>query len=510
MTLSGGADDDAPGMQHMEHDAIVLEEDLTNRKEIQEEPPMTLSNDATGDDIAVLETVVQEIEVELARDTATATASADDTVPILPVEVRESFAHESTATQPDTEIDIIPINDVEEPITEEAVVPTPADESSASTTTTSSENKQSSFLHSTRYRAAQVQRRMRERSQYLLHMHENMPQFTSKVRQSLDDFIQRARQVVDSSNTSTGGSTPSVGDGLRAVQSSVLALGPTFFGLMCQSESDGKYMTLFGVAVMSVLGTGMGFVSFLYFLSLGYAASLGLSAAFALWAFNVLPARSGGTVGVSKLSNVHTSLVLLWAVRMFAFLFHREFVNWPQWHKSIKEADSKTSLESKVMAWLACSAFYAILFLPCLFRMQADTSINWGFVGKTGITLQIFGLALESIADAQKASFKARGGDDSNRNIWCNEGIWKYSTHPNYLGESIFWIGTYLGGIGAESVMQRIITSVGLACILSVMKSSAGRLSASQWQNYKDDQEFVRFRDATSMLGPKYSPFSMA
>ena len=76
--------------------------------------------------------------------------------------------------------------------------------------------------------------------------------------------------------------------------------------------------------------------------------------------------------------------------------------------------------------------------------MGSGVSQSWGKVGKTGISMQIGGLILESLADYQKGRFKRMEG---NRNRWCNVGLWKHFTHPNYLGEVIFWVGTFTGGV---------------------------------------------------------------
>ena len=37
-------------------------------------------------------------------------------------------------------------------------------------------------------------------------------------------------------------------------------------------------------------------------------------------------------------------------------------------------------------------------------------------------------------------SFKA---DEKNSSLTMNKGLWKYSRHPNYLGEILFWFGLF-------------------------------------------------------------------
>ena len=33
----------------------------------------------------------------------------------------------------------------------------------------------------------------------------------------------------------------------------------------------------------------------------------------------------------------------------------------------------------------------------------------------------------------------------------CDVGLWRYSRHPNYLGEILFWWGMYIYGLGADA-----------------------------------------------------------
>lgn len=54
-------------------------------------------------------------------------------------------------------------------------------------------------------------------------------------------------------------------------------------------------------------------------------------------------------------------------------------------------------------------------------------------------------LAIETVADEQLRSFRARG----NAGEIMAEGLWAYSRHPNYLGEIGFWWGLFLCGLAA-------------------------------------------------------------
>jgi steroid 5-alpha reductase family enzyme len=59
----------------------------------------------------------------------------------------------------------------------------------------------------------------------------------------------------------------------------------------------------------------------------------------------------------------------------------------------------------------------------------------------TGVFVMGLGVMLEHLADTALHDFL-----DQNRGsrLTCREGVWKYSRHPNYLGEMTFWTGLYV------------------------------------------------------------------
>lgn len=265
---------------------------------------------------------------------------------------------------------------------------------------------------------------------------------------------------------------------------------------------------------------------------------------------------------------------MCWGVRLAVFLLHREFVAWKQWHVKIKEVDQRSRLVSKFSVWTSCALFYSSLVTPCLYRMRQQQQQPltthdslWGPMGQTGIALQAVGLSLETVADWQKARFKASKVTDynnagpsstsgkmteayystvddlkeqvgnnhknnknkavaapsnknagnkknnnkklqqqpeTNRNRLCNVGLWKYFTHPNFLGDGMFWIGTYVAGMGAlETMTQILVSTFGLLATIVVLRGATEQLDEKQHLNYRKDPDFLRFRASVGFLGPK-------
>ena len=63
-----------------------------------------------------------------------------------------------------------------------------------------------------------------------------------------------------------------------------------------------------------------------------------------------------------------------------------------------------------------------------------------GWKSMPGMLVMLFGIALEFFSDRQMHAFL---GSD-NHGAVCDAGLWKYSRHPNYLGEISLWIGVYM------------------------------------------------------------------
>ncbi|MCQ2519074.1 MAG: DUF1295 domain-containing protein [Lachnospiraceae bacterium] len=109
--------------------------------------------------------------------------------------------------------------------------------------------------------------------------------------------------------------------------------------------------------------------------------------------------------------------------------------------------------------------FFGIHMVPTLVVFAGMLPIfelakaNLGILSVPGILIVLFGTSLELFADKDMHRFL----ETTKEKVSCREGLWKYSRHPNYLGEISVWVGTFLTvlpyapdkwlcGIGALSV----------------------------------------------------------
>src|SRR5205814_5198032 len=69
-----------------------------------------------------------------------------------------------------------------------------------------------------------------------------------------------------------------------------------------------------------------------------------------------------------------------------------------------------------------------------------------GPLGTAALAVTVTAIAIEAAADRQLRRF-AR--DPANHARIVDRGLWRYSRHPNYLGEIGFWWGMWLFGLAA-------------------------------------------------------------
>lgn len=88
------------------------------------------------------------------------------------------------------------------------------------------------------------------------------------------------------------------------------------------------------------------------------------------------------------------------------------------------------------LAWLISLPLFAAIVSPA----------PLGVADALGVALVLAGLALETLADIQLTRFKR---DPANRGRVLDQGLWRYSRHPNYFGEACVWWGFGLLAVAA-------------------------------------------------------------
>jgi len=85
----------------------------------------------------------------------------------------------------------------------------------------------------------------------------------------------------------------------------------------------------------------------------------------------------------------------------------------------------------------------ALFALPFLF-ISFDPAPGFHSLTIAGAALAVIALCGEAAADWQMQRFKARA---ANEGRVCEEGLWRYSRHPNYFFESLIWWAFFLAAL---------------------------------------------------------------
>ncbi len=192
------------------------------------------------------------------------------------------------------------------------------------------------------------------------------------------------------------------------------------------------------------------------------------------------------------------SMVFLWAVRLGIYLgirIHRwgKDRRFDRWRKD----------------WLRLARFWVLQFisiivigLPVIFGMQ-DPDPALGFWQGFGMVVFLVGLLVETIADYQKFTFKQQ---DKNKGDFIHSGLWKYSRHPNYLGEWLVWTGIFLYCMTTLSGWQwiAVISPVWIFILLRYI-SGGNLLEASAKKKYGDRKEYQAYVERTGVFFPKFN-----
>ena len=133
--------------------------------------------------------------------------------------------------------------------------------------------------------------------------------------------------------------------------------------------------------------------------------------------------------------------ICLWGVRLtanWAYTFHG--LNHQDWrYTMLKE---KTGAFYPLINFLGIHLFPTLVvygcILPAVFIFKTENlAINVGSV--LFFVLSIFAVILQGVSDYQMHAYR------KNRNgNFIRKGLWKYSRHPNYLGEILMWWGVAL------------------------------------------------------------------
>ncbi|MXY22941.1 MAG: DUF1295 domain-containing protein [Acidobacteria bacterium] len=132
------------------------------------------------------------------------------------------------------------------------------------------------------------------------------------------------------------------------------------------------------------------------------------------------------------------ALVTIWGVRLSAYILWRNHGRGedPRYAAMRRRWGPRFPLLSlPIVFWLQAVLMW-IVAMPLLQVQTADAA--WSWLDSLGVALFLTGFAFEAIGDRQLARFRA---DPANAGQVMDQGLWRYTRHPNYFGDATLWWG---------------------------------------------------------------------
>lgn len=190
------------------------------------------------------------------------------------------------------------------------------------------------------------------------------------------------------------------------------------------------------------------------------------------------------------------NILMLWAVRLtYNFIHGFNDISYIDWrYKQIKE---KTGVFYQLVSLLGIHMVPTIIvyFASVPAFMYVINNDSFDILNIIGLVIMLIGILLELISDINMIQFKKIRKD---RSEIINIGLWKYSRHPNYLGEITFWYGVALVFILNNLNMWYLVVGAILNTLLFLFISIP--LAENNLKKYK--LNYSEYQKKTRMLFP--------
>ncbi len=188
--------------------------------------------------------------------------------------------------------------------------------------------------------------------------------------------------------------------------------------------------------------------------------------------------------------------IIGWSLRLtINWIYTFDNLNWIDWrYKMLKDKTNKLyPLVNLLGIHLFPTIVVYLCMLPVMFVFYYDSNINV-FV----IIFFIFSLLsfiMQGIADYEMHKFR-----NNKNSVFIRNGLWKYSRHPNYLGEILMWINIALIAVFALNNYYFLI----IGSIVNTLMFLFISIPLAESHQKERKEGFEEYKKETRMLLPIY------
>jgi steroid 5-alpha reductase family enzyme len=201
--------------------------------------------------------------------------------------------------------------------------------------------------------------------------------------------------------------------------------------------------------------------------------------------------------GVMARKVLLSSLTLVWGARLSVHILKRrrgqpEDPRYAAWHAAAGRGFWWSSYFS---VFLLQGVLMWVISAPLLVGQASVTPARLTVLDALGAGVWAVGFLFEAVGDAQLRRFKA---DPANRGAVLQTGLWAYTRHPNYFGDSLVWWSYFLISLSVPGGVWTIFSP--LLMTLLLLRVSGVSLLESELKKSKPG--YTEYVDRTSAFFP--------
>jgi len=183
-------------------------------------------------------------------------------------------------------------------------------------------------------------------------------------------------------------------------------------------------------------------------------------------------------------------LITIWGVRLSYRIYRKnrnkeEDFRYKAWREEwMKEGMLYFLVRSHLQIFVLQGIVISIVLLPFTFSLVGPGVYE--ALLSFGAFVWLVGFFFEAVGDYQLDSFIKN--KDKHGSTIMKSGLWKYTRHPNYFGESTMWWGIAIIAYGATGSLFVFLSPILITYLLiyvSGIPMLEKKWSGEEWENYK-------------------------
>ncbi len=209
----------------------------------------------------------------------------------------------------------------------------------------------------------------------------------------------------------------------------------------------------------------------------------------------VLVALVAALTGTNDLRWWLLVMVALWGGRLAWHVGQRVAATHEEDPRYAELLEGKPFSYALVRVFLTQGVAMWFVSLPVQVAAGTDTD-TWSGLVWVGAALWVVGLAFETIGDRQLAEYRKQPRE--SRSQVMDQGLWRYTRHPNYFGDACVWWGVWLTSVGASGAALATVLSPAVMTYFLLFATGAKLLEKTMMQR----PGYPEYAARTSMFFP--------